>query len=1077
MWFRKIHIRSFAGIKEANIELTPGLNILHGPNELGKSTLVDSIRAALLLPHTSAKHKSFIDWHDTRPPTVDLTFETEEQRIWRVRKSFGTGSRGSSLLELSRDGVSFSREETGRAVDGKVRELLSWGAGSLGGRRGRVAGWPDTFLSTALIGSQDEVTAILNKGLEDDLDESGKDLLSRALQAIAESPVFRRVLSAAQTKVDQAFTATGRRKRAKDSPWVESQARIQRRREHFEQIQRLGEDSNAAKLEMAELKTLLQQAEDRHQAAGAELQQLETAQSRQEARKAAERTLAEATTDHERILSLVKAVDAIQAEIDQTKNNLSSAEETKRAAESELLAAQAAHQQAQQRILDLESDDAEQKRRIRRQEIEKTLLELAGKRKDAQREAELARDALDKERATVELENDVSTLEKQLSEARSLVGTARERIEQERQTLRNMTLSKKLRDYQSSIRALKSAEAARDTAAELRKRAVELKDLARTLRQDVATLDLPSDEVLRELAELEETLKLAEARTQIDLSLLVRPLREIEVRIETDEGPAETRTLSQPRTFAAQGFLRAQIDDAAEIEVSGNVDHRQAAVAAKRRWEDASVPLFEKLGVPNRTALEEFCRRESEKLTQAAKLEGEAAELEARAEGIGDAEARLEELALEADRSRRSLESELPDGTSLDDLRSRFEEVSHEEPDRHAQERQIAILEEQSRGLETRIAVDSGQLETQKADLEAKKRESVAARAKLAGDPQQVHDQALALLEQYEQAHQASSGELQKLDGFSATEVAEAHAAQESAFRAVDAATTRVKEAEMSRDKVQQHVARMEGELRARRAAVEAEDIEASLALVEARKKDLADLPELTSTVSETQIEEARANLELENGKLESLRRDYSKKEGALEQVGGQYIKEQMEDAEKALAAAQKEEHAVELEYGAWHLLLEKLKEAEAEDAVHLGDSLVAPISENMNQLTGGRYVSVSLGPELSGTSVSVEGSDRKLDVLSIGTREQLSTLIRLAVAQAVKSALVLDDQLVQSDPRRLEWLTELMYDCAGEFQIVVFTCRPDEYELADQPSKANWVNLEQVIERTQPLPLTMGDE
>ena len=115
------------------------------PNELGKSTLLQAIRVALLLPHSSTRHRPFVDWHDDRPPRVTLTFETEEQRIWRVQKSFGAGADGSSLLEFSRDGLSFSLDCKGREVDGKLRELLSWGAGSPGGSKARAAGCPTPF--------------------------------------------------------------------------------------------------------------------------------------------------------------------------------------------------------------------------------------------------------------------------------------------------------------------------------------------------------------------------------------------------------------------------------------------------------------------------------------------------------------------------------------------------------------------------------------------------------------------------------------------------------------------------------------------------------------------------------------------------------------------------------------------------------------------------------------------------------------------------------------------------------------------------------------------------------------------
>ncbi len=1011
MWFRNVHIRSFAGIKEADIGLTPGLNVLHGPNELGKSTLLLAIRAALLLSHSSAKHRHFVDWHEDRPPTVALTFETEEQRIWRVRKSFGTGSEGSSLLEFSRDGGTFSLEEKGRAVDAKIRELLRWGAGSPGGKRGR--GWPDTFLSTALLGSQDEVSAILKKGLDGDLDESGKDLLVRSLQAIAENSLFRRVLKVAQAKVSGAFTPTGRKRKAKGSPWMETQELIKSRREHLNYMRRLGANSSATKLESEGLKAQVQNAELAHGEATAELQRMEVSRSQQEVRVASEQSLAGATEERDRILGLYTAVEVTQTEIDQAKKELSNAEETSKDAKADRLAAEAQREQAEQRILDLESNDTEQARKIRRQEIEKRLLELKSRRTATRHEAELAKDALDKGRNVSELGKSISTLERHLAEVRSVVESARVRIEQEKQTLNDLTLFERYGDYQSSIRSLVSAKKAGGKAAELRTRAEDLKDKARTLHDEVAALGLPTADALRELAELERKLALAEAR--VELSLLIRPRREIEVSIDADEGPTEISTLSQPETFKAHGIIRAQIGDAADIEVSGGkAEQRQVAADASRRWERVSAPLFEKFGVSTREPLEDICSRENEKLTESRRLEREAATLEARAEGYGHAESRREELETEAEKTRRSLVSVLPDDTSLDDMASRFEEVKYDDMlDRQELERRIASKEEQAQGLKTKIAVDEGQLESQKGALEVLKHATAAACEKLSDDPQKVLDRANSLLNECSHSLEASTGELEALDSLAATEVEEARAALKSATEAAEAAIALMKVAEAARDEAKQRADTLEGKLQARKATAEAEDMTAALALVEARKKALDDLPQPSSPISKAQIEEAKSGLALKKGLLENLRREFSKKEGALEQVGGQYVEGEIKDAEEALIAAQRKENDVELEYGAWQLLLDTLKEAEAEDAVHLGNSLIAPISENMKQLTRGRYVKVSLGPDLSGTSVSVEGSDREFDILSIGTRDQLATLIRLAVAQTVKSALVLDDQLV----------------------------------------------------------------
>jgi hypothetical protein len=63
-----------------------------------------------------------------------------------------------------------------------------------------------------------------------------------------------------------------------------------------------------------------------------------------------------------------------------------------------------------------------------------------------------------------------------------------------------------------------------------------------------------------------------------------------------------------------------------------------------------------------------------------------------------------------------------------------------------------------------------------------------------------------------------------------------------------------------------------------------------------------------------------------------------------------------------------------------------------------------------------------------------------------VGTREQLSTLYRLCLAEHLVSTIVLDDQLVQSDANRMEWFRALLVEKARNFQILVFTCRPGDY-------------------------------
>src|SRR3954471_18315849 len=109
MRLHRLRVQSFAAIREMDIEFGAGLNVLYGPNDLGKSTLADAIRLALLLPHTSSHIEDYVPWAGGHNPRVELTFETEPQRIWRVKKEFRKG--GASVLAESKNGVDFDEVE------------------------------------------------------------------------------------------------------------------------------------------------------------------------------------------------------------------------------------------------------------------------------------------------------------------------------------------------------------------------------------------------------------------------------------------------------------------------------------------------------------------------------------------------------------------------------------------------------------------------------------------------------------------------------------------------------------------------------------------------------------------------------------------------------------------------------------------------------------------------------------------------------------------------------------------------------------------------------------------------------
>ena len=223
----RLHVADFAAIANAEIEFGPGLNVLYGPNDLGKSTLAEAIRLALLLPHTSTHIDGYVPWTGGRDPVVELTFETEQQRIWRVRKEFRKG--GAALLQESKNGKDFDDVERARKVDGRLRDLLRWGIPEPGGSGGGK-GLPTSFLATALLSTQSDVTAVLEDSLQGDPSGTGRELIAAALQAVAQDPLFTAMLRATQARRDEAFTDRGARKTAKGSVFQRAATRVNQAR-------------------------------------------------------------------------------------------------------------------------------------------------------------------------------------------------------------------------------------------------------------------------------------------------------------------------------------------------------------------------------------------------------------------------------------------------------------------------------------------------------------------------------------------------------------------------------------------------------------------------------------------------------------------------------------------------------------------------------------------------------------------------------------------------------------------------------------------------------------------------------
>ena len=1066
MWIRALSVRHFAGIRSADLKFVNGLNVLHGPNELGKSTLVTAIRAALLLQDSSSAAEALTDWHTDQPPQVTLTFEVEKQRIWRVRKSFGKGAEGSSYLEFSRDGIDFTQEAKGREVDGKIRDTLQWGLHTPGGK-GKKKGFGESFLSTTLLAEQNAVTAVLDRGLDDDPDESGKRRLVDALQALAQDPVFRQVLAATQEKVTEAYTSTGQKSRRRGSPWMELQTQRQAAEKRRADVGSQARDSDGARHQVEELRDALNEAQSHLDDRKSLRAQLETAWAQQQAREAVQAEVVAATAERDRIQALHDQLANVTTAREVADGALKSARAELQVSITGQETTAEALRAAGERLSGLESSETEQARKIRKQEIDKNLLENENRQRAVENRQKEAASVSALQGRTGELRADVDEKSSTLAEAETLVNTA---------ASQNQADADEISSIEETVLAVqvRATRKDRDRARNSAREATELyataaagREQAQKIRDGVAQLSLPDAQEVESLATLETDLRVAEGKLRVGISVDIRPTQQITARVRTDDAPAEDAVLTEPTSLDASSHLQLTLDDVGEIDIrGGSSDARREAETLRQSWHERTSEIFGRLGVTEVGDIRDKQRDCDGRREQAEALDRDAQTAADRAEAAAEAGTTADVLDKKVVRLEQRLVSFLSSENDLEEALQRHESAGG--VDEAALEERAKSLrgtletrKKQTGALEQQLAKDRGVLETKEQEVVSLERELREASDAL-GDPcSEVLQQTATELETLGSQRQEKRQKLESLNRDLTSEVEQARAAVAAASVVVESAELKTKEVTTQAEQAQGTVDRLTGQVSTRQELVDREDLPAALATLVGLQSKLEALPKPETEVADADRTEANGLVRAATDQRDELQSEFQKAEGALQQVGGHSIQEKLEQADEAVQAINRREHEHDLDYGAWQLLRDTLQEAEAEDAVHLGKALIEPITTRMADLTDGRYGDLVIGPKLQTESIGVAGTQRDLTKLSVGTQEQLATVLRLTIAEKIGSTVVLDDQLVQSDASRMDWLRAFMMECATRFQILVFTCRPEEYEPAETEEETAFTSID----------------
>lgn len=1021
MLLQSLEVQNLRAVHKASMTFGRGLNVLFGPNDLGKSSLLDGLRAAFLLPYTSTEGKDFLPWGDTQEtPSVVVRFETLGT-VWRITKKFGSGAKGTAKLERLGENDCVLETVSGKAVEMRIRETLAWGIPPPGQKKGLA----ETYLTTALLGHQDKVAEILEKNLAPD--GTGCDLVTKAMGALGQDPLVKRLLRELEEQKDEAFTPGGQWKT--NGPVANHARKIETQNNSLRQVEERVRQSKGIEEKVAALTKEFEFQTDRCsdlqrrvellQAVAQAKESLNRLEAVREARLAHE-AKGNDLAEKDKILSGASlAIGKVKEGLEAARGRLSKAS----GARDEVLTSAHQRREARKSELVAKRDSAAGRAQLATDVIQaknqvKTLgeaMELA----DVQRDIHATQvDAAEKE---------LSDAKAELNEAEVILGEALRQADRKR-------------DLDASLLPAKIAERDSDQTVSTINA---LADLSQKLEYtEKALLNLGNEERDLEDRVRSSAREKQEHEAQRPVSALP-PIRAVLAALFLGGSAAALFGFAmglQPLALALLTLGGASLASALAAVFLGRRNSLQAERVWRGKLDDLEKNQRAWLEQKNQLTLNkgiaeiraDTCRSQRDQLcAQIGNLTLDLAEVRRH-----QAQEQVKRIENEV---AKLLANFIPTKDAEDSVRVRKKQIREKEQ----------ILDE-TRKNRAKADTDLGILKAQLADAESK---STGLAAKLGAlKPEEALTNAETEEKEAEQA-------LKDLETTPNSEV-------EAAEKEVNEAQTEVTGLEEKEAEAREHVrlatqARDQSRQARDDARINYETLlrsapEIDLATVESAlanaKKDVeqdqstADLPQ-DLEVAKTLLEERKHGLRKTEGDLQEAR-------GRLKEVGGFVVREQRDQDREALLRLEETGRELELEYRATKYLLDVLKEEEGKQSAHIGRFIAEPVTKLFRDLTNSdRYSQIVFEPQLRVKNVVASRAEREWGALSIGTRDQLATLIRLVLAALLKTVVVFDDQLSQSDPGRLAWFRDRLRESVrtNEHQIIVITCRPLDYVRSEE--------------------------
>lgn len=394
MILRSIRIRNFRGIREASFDdLSDKLSLFYGPNESGKSTLVEALHFGLFEKAAGqAQHKRDLQsWGGTEAPEVEIDFEDDDGEPWHVEKRF---IHQPHTLVSDRN-----RTWKDAQAETKLREIFHTRAGTSRGVADTDLGiWPLLWVRQGRSGLPTK--DVINADARDEL----SDTLAARTGTAAAGPIGQAVREQVLAQYQAYWTPTGRENKAyKDILDAADAAELARKdvEDRYHEAQAKADALRRAELEVRSVDARITTQRERVLQAEAKAKAAIEAQRRLEVH---ERILELARRDAEQADKAVKERTSLQEQLTAARDlvgkavdKLDLAQSTFDDLDARREALKLAHQQAHDAARAARKQLDRVQRRAERDQIEREHAELEAriqKAVDAERAARAVQDEL-----------------------------------------------------------------------------------------------------------------------------------------------------------------------------------------------------------------------------------------------------------------------------------------------------------------------------------------------------------------------------------------------------------------------------------------------------------------------------------------------------------------------------------------------------------------------------------------------------------------------------------------------------------------------------------------------------------